>query len=188
VNDFLRFARHEVPDLQEVGLGALAADLAAAFRADPRHQGIALAIEGDMPALVADEALLRQALYNLMLNAAESFAGTAETGESSATGVAPAAARAVVLRAVASRAQKGMVRLEVEDNGPGIPADRLPHIFTPFFTTKEGGTGLGLALVQKVAALHDGQVEAESIPGRCTRIALVLPARPGPPAAIDLVA
>jgi len=198
VNDFLRFARHENPDLQEVDLGALADELAAAFRADPRHAGITLAIEGDMPALVADEALLRQALRNLLLNAAESFvvageAGDAvdadDTGASGGAGAAaPVAARVVVLRALASPAQQGMVRLEVEDNGAGIPEDRLPHIFTPFFTTKEGGTGLGLALVQKVAALHDGQVEAQSIPGQRTRIALVLPVRPGAPSAIDLVA
>jgi len=195
VNDFLRFARHETPYFQDVDLGALAADLAAAFRADPRHEGIAVAIEGDMPALVADEALLRQALHNLMRNAAESFAGpggACNAGDAGASGgadaAAPATARVVVLRAFASAAQKGMVRLEVEDNGPGIPVDSLPHIFTPFYTTKEGGTGLGLALVRKVAALHDGQVEAESAPGNRTRIALLLPVRPGSPPAIDLVA
>ena len=207
VNDFLRFARHENPDLQGIDLGALAADLAAAFRADPRHAGITLAVEGDMPALVADEALLRQALYNLLRNAAESFAGPDEAGDAGDAGdardagassgagavtpagaAAPAVGRMVILRAVASPGQQGMVRLEVEDNGAGIPEDRLPHIFTPFFTTKVGGTGLGLALVQKVAALHDGQVEAHSIPGQRTRIALVLPARPGTPSAIDLVA
>jgi len=189
VNDFLRFARHENPDLEEIDMAALAADLAAAFRADPRHAGITLDIEGEMPALVADEALLRQALHNLLRNAAESFTGSGASDDAGDTGVPPpVVTRRVVLRAIASAAQPGMVRLEVEDNGAGIPEDRLPHIFTPFFTTKEGGTGLGLALVQKVAALHDGQVEARSTPGQRTQIALVLPVRPGSLAAVDLVA
>lgn len=181
VNDFLRFARHETPDLRPIDLRAVAADLAAAFGADPRHEGIALTIEGDMPPLVADEALLRQALHNLLVNAAESF-------EPREPGGAAPAARAIVLRAAADPSRDGTVRLEVEDNGPGIPADRLPRIFAPFFTTKEGGTGLGLALVQKVAALHDGQVEAESVTGARTRIALILPSRPGTTPAVDLVA
>jgi signal transduction histidine kinase len=71
------------------------------------------------------------------------------------------------------------VRIVVEDNAGGIDPRHLPHIFTPFFTTKEEGTGLGLALVRKIVVLHDGQVEVESRPGEGTRIALSLPARPG---------
>jgi signal transduction histidine kinase len=180
VNDFLRFARPQSPEYQEVDLGALVADLAAAFRADPRHERIRLDVEGDLPRLVADETLLRQALQNLLRNAAESFAEGAGSGGS--------ADPVIVLRGIGPAGNRGLARIEVADNGPGIPADRLPHIFTPFYSTKEGGTGLGLALVQKVAALHDGQVEAESVPGRGTRIALLLPEHPGVPEAGDLVA
>ena len=175
VNDFLRFARQESPSCHPVDTAAMLAELAADFRADARHAGIVLVVEGDAPRLVADEALIRQALLNLLRNAAEAFVAGG------------AADRRVTLRAAAGRGGD-MVRLEVEDNGPGIEPDRLPRLFTPFYTTKEGGTGLGLALVRKVAAMHDGQTEAESHPGRGTRIALILPATPGASPSLDLVA
>ena len=84
-----------------------------------------------------------------------------------------------MIRGLPGDAQQGGVRVEVEDNGPGIPGDDLARIFTPFFTTKDRGTGLGLALVQKTAVLHDGRVEVESAGRRGSRFALILPARPG---------
>jgi signal transduction histidine kinase len=95
----------------------------------------------------------------------------------------------IVLRGSVEPGERGAIRLTVEDNGRGIDPADLPHIFTPFFTTREGGTGLGLALVQKAAIVHDGQVEAASVPGRGTQVAIVLPQRPiAPTATADLVA
>jgi signal transduction histidine kinase len=82
------------------------------------------------------------------------------------------------VRGEAQRDQQGGVRIVVEDNGSGIAAENLPRIFNAFFTTKERGTGLGLALVQKTAVVHDGQVEVRSEQGRGTTFALVLPSRP----------
>ena len=73
----------------------------------------------------------------------------------------------------------GGVRIEVEDDGPGIRDDVLPHLFAPFFTTKEKGTGLGLALVQKTAVVHDGRVEVRNGVRGGACFALILPARPG---------
>ncbi|HKQ98559.1 MAG TPA: ATP-binding protein, partial [Candidatus Polarisedimenticolia bacterium] len=181
VNDFLRFARQESPALHPVDTRALCAELAGDFRADPRNAGIDLAVEGSFPPLLADEPLLRQALVNLLRNAAEA-AGEAGVGdESGRTG------RHVVLRCDRG-ASADQVRFEVEDDGPGIEPERLPRLFTPFYTTKEGGTGLGLALVRKIAAMHDGQAEASSRPGKGTVIALALPARPGASPSLDLVA
>jgi len=81
----------------------------------------------------------------------------------------------------AAREPQGGVRIVVEDNGAGISAQDLPRIFTAFFTTKERGTGLGLALVQKTAVVHDGQVEVRSEEGKGATFALVLPPRPGMP-------
>ena len=68
------------------------------------------------------------------------------------------------------------VALEVEDTGPGVPDDVRRRLFEPFFTTRERGFGLGLAIVQKTAETNAGHVEVESEPGRGTTFRLVLPA------------
>ncbi len=178
VDDFLRYARPARLELQSVDLGGLVRDLVAEFRNDSRATPIDLAIEGTFPSIVADETLLRQALQNLLRNAAESFlADGATQGGPTLAGGRPAPR--IVVRGDRQEGGQGGARIEVEDNGPGIPADDLAHLFTPFFTTKDRGTGLGLALVQKVAVLHDGQVEVTSAAGRGTRFTLVLPPRPG---------
>jgi signal transduction histidine kinase len=70
---------------------------------------------------------------------------------------------------------------EVEDSGPGIPAEHAAHVFEPFYTTKAAGTGLGLAIVRQAAETHGGTVEVESPPGRGARFRIRLPATPPPP-------
>jgi signal transduction histidine kinase len=175
VGDFLRYAKPQTPDLRPLALEALVLDLAQEFRADPLHAGVALRLEGEFPQVTADDTLLRQAVGNLLRNAGEALRDAASRDP------------VVVLRGVLEK-DRALLRLEVEDNGPGIPAEHLTHVFTPFFTTRDGGTGLGLPLVQKVAALHLGMVEAGTRPGGGARIVLTLPLRPDAAASIDLVA
>ena len=67
------------------------------------------------------------------------------------------------------------LRIEVADNGKGIPPAILPRIFTPFFTTRVDGTGLGLPLVQKAIVSHDGSIEVASQEGQGTRFLIRLP-------------
>jgi two-component system nitrogen regulation sensor histidine kinase GlnL len=177
VGDFLRYARPITPDLQEIDLGRLVFEAAEDFRADPDHALARIAIEGTFPPLFADETLLKQAIQNLLRNA---FEATRDEPEGSP--------RTIVVRGREEPGERPLVRLEVEDDGPGIPAEERAHIFTPFYTTKDEGTGLGLPLVQKVAALHDGTVEALPRPGGGTCMVLLLPRRPGPAIPIDLVA
>jgi len=167
VDDFMRYARPADLDPQRLDLDALVRDLARDFAPAAERAGIDLAIEGNFPAVVADETLLRQALLNLLRNAVEAFpAGAAGSSQRQ---------RRVVLRGEAAGETPAGVRLSVEDGGVGIPEADRDRVFTPFFTTKDRGTGLGLALVQKAAVLHDGHVEVESRPGRGTRVSLVLP-------------
>jgi two-component system, NtrC family, sensor histidine kinase HydH len=77
-------------------------------------------------------------------------------------------------------AGNGRVAFEVSDDGPGIPADLREQIFTPFFTTRDGGTGLGLALVQRVVQAHKGRVTVASQVGRGTTFRVELPASEEP--------
>jgi signal transduction histidine kinase len=74
-------------------------------------------------------------------------------------------------------------RISVADNGPGIPENDLPKIFLPFYTTKSQGTGLGLAVVQKVALQHGGSIEARNRPGGAEFL-LWLPLRQEPSATL----
>jgi signal transduction histidine kinase len=65
--------------------------------------------------------------------------------------------------------------IEVADNGRGIPADHLPHIFRPFYTTKGEGTGLGLSLARRIVEDHQGRINVTSTVGKGTTFAVVLP-------------
>jgi len=67
------------------------------------------------------------------------------------------------------------VSLEFRDNGPGIPEEILPQVFTPFFTTKPGGTGIGLTLVRKIVVMSGGSIIIDSEPGQGARVKLRLP-------------
>ena len=78
---------------------------------------------------------------------------------------------------VRTAAMDGAVRIEVEDNGPGITEEQRTRLFVPYFTTKKGGTGLGLAIVQGIVSDHGGRVEVQSAPGAGTTFTLILPAR-----------
>jgi two-component system sensor histidine kinase PilS (NtrC family) len=99
---------------------------------------------------------LRQALWNLCLNAVEAMPDGGEL-------------------TVAAAVRDGQLTIEVADTGDGIPPADLPHLFEPFFSTRPGGTGLGLAMVHRIVQDHGGDVNVESAPGRGTRIVLRLP-------------
>jgi signal transduction histidine kinase len=149
VNDFLEYARRPPPVLEDVDLRALADDVAEVMAA-----GEALVVEGDgpVPARV-DPRQLKRALGNLVKNALQ----------------ATPAGKRVVLSVTRDR------KLVVADTGPGIPAADLAKIFTPFFTTKEKGTGLGLAFVHEIVTAHGGMLHVDSGADRGTRITIQLP-------------
>ncbi len=119
-----------------------------------------------LPHAYGDPDTLMQALLNLIKNAVES---AGEHGEI----CLETSFRAGVRGGKSGRLLP--VQIQIIDNGPGIPKDMLTQIFQPFVTTKPEGQGLGLALVSKVAAAHEGLVEVQSVPGR-TVFSLLLPA------------
>jgi signal transduction histidine kinase len=111
----------------------------------------AIEVEGAFGHVPGDEVLLRQAFDNLLRNAVEAC---------SVAGIVPR----VRVRGE-PRPADGVVRVTVEDNGPGLPPGDRERLFQPFVTTRSRGTGLGLALVQKIVVTHDGQVRAGDAPG-----------------------
>ncbi len=74
-----------------------------------------------------------------------------------------------------------VLRLALQDNGPGMNVETVERAFEPYYTTKEHGTGLGLAIVKKILLEHRGAIEVQSEPGEGTRFTLTLPLNPDPP-------
>jgi PAS domain S-box-containing protein len=148
VAEFLKYARPlEIPD-ERVALQSMAEQVVAEVgEALPE---VKVRWEGAFGEAGGDEGLLRQALLNLARNAAEACALSTGGG------------RVTVRGEIVHGDEADFQRICVSDNGPGIPADVLPKLFRPFFTTKARGTGLGLAVVQKIIVQHGGQVEVRN--------------------------
>jgi two-component system, NtrC family, nitrogen regulation sensor histidine kinase GlnL len=128
-----------------------------------------------LPPVYANRDQLIQVFLNLVKNAAEAI-GDDDDGEILLT----TAFRPGIRLSVPGSANRVTLPLEfaVRDNGPGVPADILPHLFDPFVTTKTNGTGLGLALVAKIIGDHGGVIECESQQNRTT-FRVLMPAFPG---------
>jgi signal transduction histidine kinase len=161
VTNFLNFARPAQLTLTRVDLRAICDRAAEEVGADARALGGAVTVTGEFGAVDGDEVLLRQAFSNLLRNAVEACAD----------GTAPAA---VTIRSEIDSAQKTS-RITVSDNGPGIPPASRERVFQPFFTSKRKGTGLGLALVQKIIVFHNGRVIAGSSPDGGASLQVTLP-------------
>ena len=157
--NYLRFARFPQAKLEREDLGAVAAAVLEFSRAELAQAGIALEVEvaSDLPEIAADESQLRQALLNLVRNAREAMASG---GRLRVTVDAP-----VIASGAAPGVDIRQVRLRLSDSGPGIPEADRAKIFDPFFSTKEKGTGLGLALVQQIVAEHGGRIDVDSVIG-----------------------
>jgi two-component system sensor histidine kinase PilS (NtrC family) len=168
VGRFLEYSRPAAPRREAVDLARLARETLEVFANDPAAARVRLVQELVPTPAWCDADQLRQVLWNLLVNAAQ------------AALAAPRAERGgqVEVRVRCAPLPDGGAALEVADDGPGIAAEDLARIFTPFFTTKARGTGLGLATVQRVVDAHGGTVTAASVPGRGARFAVRLPRQP----------
>jgi signal transduction histidine kinase len=159
VQEFLRFMRPEDLRLERVEVRGLVDEVidvmgpeAAAVRIDVIND-----CGGSWPAVRADRAMLRQALLNLALNACQAMpdGGT--------------------LRFAGRLLRADVLEVTVADTGTGIAPEHLGKIFNLYFTTREGGTGLGLSMVYRTVQLHEGDIEVESTVGQGTVFRLRLP-------------
>lgn len=161
VSEFLRFARAPRLNLERLALRPLLTDLVAFMTPECSKKGVALSLELSGPESAwVDGFELKQALLNLVLNALE----------------ATPAGGHVVVRASGERRR---FVVEVIDDGEGMSPDVKDKALTPFFTTREEGTGLGLALVRRIVEQHGGSVDLSSRPGGGTTVTLVFPSPRG---------
>ena len=161
----LKFARRVESKPEEVDLNALLAELATIMRSRARVEGITLSTDfSQVPPVIASPSNLQQIFMNLVNNAVDAVAGR-PGGEVK----------------IASRLDGGKVRVDVADNGAGIPPENLSKIFLPFFTTKPigQGTGLGLAICHGLVHELGGSLSVESVPGKGTTMTVLLPKAPG---------
>jgi two-component system, NtrC family, sensor histidine kinase PilS len=158
LTEFIDFSRVKVTAAAPVDLGALVGDAVALVRAHPDASGRSVEMEADPsggPLLVEGDAdLLHRAALNLVLN------GVQWAGEGGRVRVRIDRLPTPLLAEEGE--ERDAIRLRVGDTGPGVPAAAAEQIFDPFVTTRQGGTGLGLALVQRAVEAHGGAVLLES--------------------------
>jgi signal transduction histidine kinase len=149
------------PKLARESLNAIVDDLVGFVRKDlaSRHVVLETELDSEDPVGHIDANQIRQCLINLVRNAADA--------------VAVNGGGRVVVR---TRSARGRVEVAVEDDGVGIAGEQLPRLFEPFFSTKKGGTGLGLALSQQIIQDHGGEIHVASRVGRGTTFTLSVPA------------
>ena len=169
VLDFVRPIRLQV---EQIALSDVVHDAIATAESHAARGGvtIGLAVPADLPKLQGDTHQLRQLFTNLLVNAFEALGGagdvhiaaSAVAEEESGPGVDTAGP---------------MIQVTVSDTGPGIPAEVIDRIFSPFFTTKPQGSGLGLAIVRKIVDAHDGRIDVGPRAGGGTVFRVTIPVR-----------
>ncbi len=162
VSEFLRFARPPRIKPESVPVRALLGDLVSFLGPECHARGVEIKLDADQgpPTAFVDPLQLKQAVLNLLLN---SLQATPPSGR-------------ITVR-TGGNAQE--LTISVIDNGEGIPEALKDKLFSVFFSTREGGTGLGLPIVRRIAAEHGGAVRIESTVGRGTTATMILPMRQG---------
>ena len=159
VQDYLSLVRVSTIELNVQDMGATVQAWAAELESRAAQQGVTIQLEGHATVgpLAFHPSTLRRAVLNVVHNALEAMpqGGT------------------LTLACVRTARE---VHLRVRDSGIGIPAEQVPRIFEPLYTTKPGGTGLGLYIVREILVAHEGRVTVESVEGQGTTFTFTFPA------------
>lgn len=158
MKDLLLFARPPQPKPAPVEIAALVATSADLLSRDPVLKDVQVRVEGFAPPLMADADLLKIVFENLMVNGAQAMRGCGTVQVS------------IALR-------DNICSIAFRDNGPGIPADVREKVFTPFFTTKARGSGLGLPTAKRLIEAHRGSISIVCPPEGGTTVTIQLPAQ-----------
>ncbi|MFB6263881.1 MAG: ATP-binding protein [Bradymonadaceae bacterium] len=157
VDEFRDFARESDPELERFEVRALFREVGNLLEGDVEEAGCELIVDAEDVELTADREQVRRAVINLVRNAHQACG---EGGE---------------IRLIADESTR---RVIVEDDGPGMDDEQLEEVRTPFHTTKEKGSGLGLPLCEKIVERHGGALEIETSLGEGTRVELRFPFDP----------
>lgn len=160
ITELLSYSKKTVIEPRPIVLTDLLSRIKSQFDVGGQYPEIdwELSFEDDFPKIKLDEVLLRQSFTNLIQNALDAMEGCGRLKMTA------------FFRRAACR-----VQIEISDTGEGIPVEDLHKVFLPFFTTKNKGTGLGLALVHKIILAHNGHITVESQQGKGTIFTIILP-------------
>jgi two-component system sensor kinase FixL len=157
MKDLLLFARPPQPHKAAIDPLSLARTVADLLRGDPTLSALTIDVTGSSIPVHADGELMKIVIQNLLLNAAHATQGQGEIR-------------------VTVTSLDGRCRIDIADNGPGIPLHVREKLFTPFFTTKARGTGLGLSTARRFLEAHEGTIVVKCPPEGGTTVTLELPA------------
>jgi len=162
--EYLAFARLPKPRLAPEPVNPVVDALVQFVRQDLAARGVTIdvALADGLPRAMLDEAQIRQSLLNLVRNSAEALAGQGGG----------------TIRLSTRRGAAGFVEIEVRDDGPGMDEQVRARLFDPFFSTKEGGTGLGLALTHQIVRDHGGEIRVDAREGAGASFVVSLPEAP----------
>ena len=144
LNEFINYSRPREIRRGKLALDSLVNEVVRALAFDIEEKKIKLETKGEPMTIEADEQLLRQALFNLVLNAIQAVD---ENGR---------------IQIMTGKVSASEATLKVGDDGPGVPPERRQEIFKPYFTTNQKGTGLGLAVVQQIVLTHGWEIECQA--------------------------
>ncbi len=174
VRQMMAYAGQEKKDFESIDIARLVHEMLDLLRVSiPKNGTLRVDLPGDLPAVQANSAQIRQVVMNLILNAAEALGEQGGIINISARRVSVSHLRAA--KNAAALPEGEYVRLSVSDTGSGMTEETRTRIFDPFFTTKFAGRGLGLAAVQGIVRSHGGSIEVRSTPGRGTTFQILLP-------------
>jgi two-component system sensor histidine kinase PilS (NtrC family) len=156
MKDLLLFARPPKPRRAPTDLVPLVTTTANLLTQDPALQEVDVEVEGSAPTVSADPDMLRIVFQNLLINSAHAMKGKGRIR-------------------VAVGTDDGTCRIVFLDSGPGIPSEIREKIFTPFFTTKSRGSGLGLPTAKRLIEAHNGQIAIDCPPAGGTAVVVRLP-------------
>ena len=141
LNEFINYSRPREVRRSKIALNSAVNEVVRTLTHDIEEKKLHVETGGEPIAIEADEQLLRQVLFNLLINAIQAVDAGGQ------------------IQILARHVSATEASLEIRDNGPGVPPERRQEIFKPYFTTNQKGTGLGLAVVQQIVLAHGWEIE-----------------------------